>query len=75
MSVKANMKLYGKIAIISLTRNNDLQQICFLLGPLPWFLSNPMGKIKKAHKAGPFHRLEGSSKPESDISDDHACVI
>ena len=75
MSVKANMKLYGKIAIISQTRKTDLTQICFPLGSLPWFLSNPMGDIKKANKAGFLHRLEGSSKPESDILDDHACVI
>ena len=34
-----------------------------------------MGDIKKANKAGFLHRLEGSSKPECDILDDHACVI
>jgi hypothetical protein len=69
------MKLYGKIAIISQTRKTDLPQIYFPLGSLPWFLSKPIGDTKKANKAGILPRLERSSKPESDILDDHACVI
>ena len=75
VTVKAKMELFGKIAIISQTRKIDLPQICVPIGPLLWSLSNPMGDIKKANKAGLLHRLEGSTKPESDILDDHAYII
>ena len=46
---------------------------CYLLGPIPWALTNSMSTLKKTNKAILMHELEKHAEPNEVLS--HSCTI
>ena len=47
---------------------------CYLLGPIPWALTNSMSTLKKTNKAILMHELEKHAEPNEKVLS-HSCTI
>ena len=75
VQLTAEQSIFGRITTISQQRNIEMKKIfCYLLGPIPWALTNSMSTLKKTNKAILMHELEKHAEPNEKVLS-HSCTI
>ena len=75
VQLTAEKSIFGRITTISQQRNIEMKKIfCYLLGPIPWALTNSMSTLKKTNKAILMHELEKHAEPNEKVLS-HSCAI